>query len=157
MLSSPTRLWMASMERIVGTLLQARIHRRQCLVAPAFQPMRLGADLPRNQVERLTAQQAEDGPASAGSAPALNNLRPIFSPESVGSFGMFFGLSIWTTQCPTSSTTDQPLKCTNIEDQITRTSVMEFTYRGQLRSKLKLVDAKRSASSLSAGGGIGIQ
>jgi len=67
MLSSPTRLWMASMERIVGTLLQARIDRRQRLVAPALQPIRLGTDLPRNQVGRLTAQQAEDDLAFTGS------------------------------------------------------------------------------------------
>src|SRR4051794_37010468 len=36
-----------------------------------------------------------------------------FSPESVGSFGLFFGLSIdssiWIIRCPTSSTADQPV------------------------------------------------
>src|SRR3954470_3236862 len=36
-----------------------------------------------------------------------------FSPESVGSLGLFFGLSIdssiWIIRCPTSSTADHPL------------------------------------------------
>src|SRR4051794_27481620 len=36
---------------------------------------------------------------------------PAFSPESVGSLGLFFGLSIgssiWIIRCPTSSTADQ--------------------------------------------------
>jgi hypothetical protein len=49
------------------------------------------------------------------------------------------------------------LKCRNIEDQTIMTSVMGHTHRDQLRSKLKLVDAKLSALSLLAGGGIGIQ
>src|SRR3954447_21984810 len=35
---------------------------------------------------------------------------PAFSPELVGSFGLFFGFaigsSIWTIRCPTSSTAD---------------------------------------------------
>src|SRR5687768_3568053 len=38
---------------------------------------------------------------------------PAFSPESVGSLGLFFGLSIdssiWIIRCPTSSTADQLL------------------------------------------------
>src|SRR5690349_12168910 len=38
---------------------------------------------------------------------------PAFSPELVGSFGLFFGFaigsSIWTIRCPTSSTADQQL------------------------------------------------
>ena len=56
-----------------------------------------------------------------------------------------------------SSTIMLPLKCENIEDQNTRASVRGHKHRNQLRSKLKLVNAKQSALSLSAGGGIGIQ
>jgi hypothetical protein len=49
------------------------------------------------------------------------------------------------------------LKCQNIEDQTIMASVMRSYHRDQLRSKLKLVDAKLSALSFLAGGGIGIQ
>ena len=57
-----------------------------------------------------------------------------------------------------SSTIMRPLKCQNIEDQTTRASVMGvISTGGQLRSKLKLVDAKLSALSLLAGEGISIQ
>src|SRR6185503_8001606 len=43
---------------------------------------------------------------------------PAFSPESVGSLGLFFGLSIdssiWIIRCPTSSTADQKERFTTL-------------------------------------------
>jgi hypothetical protein len=60
---------------VISALLQARIHRRQRLVPPALQPVDLDADLPRNDVKRLTAQQPEDDLAFAAGTPALNDLR----------------------------------------------------------------------------------
>jgi hypothetical protein len=61
---------------VVGPFLQAGIHGRQGLAAPAFQPVGLDADLPRDRIERFSAQQPDDDLAFAGRVLALDDLRP---------------------------------------------------------------------------------